>query len=176
MSSINFRLYGDQIYVLACSKIKDFITPDLEKEQFTSMFKEGQLKYDNIQNKQKISVNPQITINNLQIEKLFLNIPNETENFSMNLSGVKAMVELFDINEKDLENIIIQKRKNMIEEFISFAVKKIEKKESSKSFIEGLIENLINRAINGLKIEINNIELKIVYKNNIFTFFIEKSN
>ena len=174
MSSINFRLYGDQIYGLVCSKIKDFITPDLEKEQFTTMFKEGQIKYENIQNKQKISINPQITINNLQIEKLFLNIPNETENFSMNLSGIKTTVELFEINEKDIENIIIQKRKNLIEEFISYSVKKIENKKSSKSFIEGLIENLINRAINGLKIEINNIELKIMYKNNIFVFFIEK--
>ena len=174
MSSINFRLYGDQIYGLACSKIKDFITPDLEKELFTSMFKEGQIKYDNIQNKQKISVNPQITINNLEIKKLFLNIPNETENFSMNLSGIKATIELFEINEKDIENIINQKRKTLIEEFISYAVKKIEQKESSKSFIEGLIENLINRAINGLKIEINNVELKIVYKNNNIVFFIEK--
>ena len=55
MSSINFRLYGDQIYGLEGSELKDFITPDLDKEQFTSMFKEGQVKYDNIQNKQKIS-------------------------------------------------------------------------------------------------------------------------
>ena len=125
MSSINFRLYGDQIYGLLGSKIKDFITPDLDKEEFTSMFKEGQVKYDNIQNKEKISVHPQVTINNLHIENLFLNIPNETENFSMNLSGLKATVELFEINEKDIENIIIQKRKTFIEEFISYAVKKI---------------------------------------------------
>ena len=173
MDSINFRLYGEQIYGLACSKIKDYITPELEKESFNTMFKEGQVKYDNIKNKQKISVNPQITINNLEIEKLILNIPNETGNFSMNLSGVKTTLELNEISENEIENIIIDKRKNLIEKFISRAVKKIENKESSKSFIEGLIENLVNRAINGLKIELNNIELKIKYKSNIFILFIE---
>ena len=173
MSSINFRLYADQIYGLACSKIKDYITPEIEKEQFTTMFKEGQVKYDNIQSKQKISVHPQLTINNLQIEKLFLNIPNETENFSMSLSGVKTTVELFDIKENEIEQLIIEKRKSLVEKFIAFAVKKIENKESSKSFIEGLLENLINRAINGLKIELNNIELTIKYKNNIFVLSIE---
>ena len=173
MDSINFRLYGEQIYGLVCSKIKDYITPELEKESFNTMFKEGQVKYDNIKNKQKISVNSQITINNLEIEKLILNIPNETENFSMNLSGVKTTLELNEITENEIENIIIDKRKNLIEKFISRAVKKIENKESSKSFIEGLIENLVNRAINGLKIELNNIELKIKYKSNIFILFIE---
>ena len=173
MSSINFRLYGEQIYGLALSKIKDYITPEIEKENFITMFKEGQLKYENIQNKEKISVHPQLTINKLQIENLFLNIPNETENFSMNLSGVKTTIELFDISENEIEKIIIEKRKTLVENFIAYAVKKIENKESSKSFIEGLLENLINRAINGLKIELNNIEFKIKYKNNTFGFFIE---
>ena len=173
MSEINFRLYGEQIYGLACTKIKDFITPEIEKESFTTMFKEGQIKYSNIKNKEKISVHSQITINNLEIENLSLNIPNETENFSMNLSGVKTTLELNDINENEIEKKIIEKRKKLIEKFISYAVKKIENKESSKSFIEGLIENLVNRAINGLKIEINNIEIKVKYKNNIFVLFIE---
>ena len=173
MSEINFRLYGDQIYGLACSKIKDFITPEIEKENFTSMFKEGQIKYSNIKNKQKISVHSQITINNLEIENLSLNIPNETENFSMNLSGVKTTLELNETNENEIEKKIIEKRKKLIEKFISYAVKKIQNKESSKSFIEGLIENLVNRAINGLKIEINNIEFRIKYKSSIFLMFIE---
>ena len=138
------------------------------------MFKEGKIKYDNIQNKEKINVHPQLTMTNLQIEKLFLNIPNETENFSMNLSGVKTIIELSEINENEIEKLIIEKRKNLIEKFIAYAVKKIENKESSKSFIEGLIENLINRAINGLKIELNNIELKVKYKNNIYAINIDQ--
>ena len=173
MSTINFRLYGDQIYGLALSKVKDRITPEIEKEEFTKMFQDGEIKYDNIQNKEKIVVHPQMIIDNLQIEKIILNIPNETENFSVNLSGVKTTIELFDIKESEIENIIIQKRKDLIEQFIAYAVKKIENKEASKSFIEGLIENLINRALNGLKIEINNIELRIKYKKHTFILCIE---
>ena len=173
MSTINFRLYGDQIYGLALSKVKDRITPEIEKEEFTKMFQDGEIKYDNIQNKEKIVIHPQMTIDNLQIEKIILNIPNETENFSINLSGVKTTIELFNIKENEIENIIIQKRKDLIEQFIAYAVKKIENKEASKSFIEGLIENLINRALNGLKIEINNIELRIKYKKHTFILSIE---
>ena len=173
MSTINFRLYADQIYGLACSKLKDYVTPEIEKEEFTKMFNDGQVKYDNIQSKQKIIVHPQMTINNIQIENTLLNIPNETENFSMNLSGVKTELELFNIKENEVENLIIQKRKDLVEKFISYAVKKIENKEESKSFLEGLIENLVNRALNGLKIEINNIELRIKYKKHIFILIIE---
>ena len=176
MSSINFRLYGDQIYGLAISKIKDFISPLIEKEKFNEMYKEGQVKYEFIYSKKKISVHPQITINNLSIQKLFLNIPNETENFNMNLSGLKTTVELFDISENEIEKLIIEKRKTLVEKFIEYAVKKIESKESSKSFIEGLIENLINRAINGLKIELNKIELRIKYKYNIFVILIDNAS
>ena len=58
----------------------------------------------------------------------------------------------------------------MINKFIDYAVNKVVYKENTKSFIEGLIENLINRALNGLKINISDIELKIKYLNNIFIF------
>ena len=174
MSSINFRLYGDQIYGLAISKLKDKITPEIAKEEFTTNFKAGKIEYLNIKNINKFILNPQISINNLQIGKILMNIPNETENFSMDVSGIKTELELFDINENDIEKILINKRKDLINKFIEYAVKKIENKEASKSFIEGLVENLINRALNGLKINISDIELKIKYKNNLFIFNLEK--
>ena len=81
-------------------------------------------------------------------------------------SGTLIELELFDINENDAEKLLIKKRKDLINKFIEYAVKKIENKESSKSFLEGLLENLINRALNGLRININDIELKLKYKNN----------
>ena len=146
MSSINFRLYGDQIYGLAISKLKDKITPEIAKEEFTTNFKAGKIEYLNIKNINKFILNPQISINNLQIGIILMNIPNETENFSMDVSGIKTELELFDINENDIEKILINKRKDLINKFIEYAVKKIENKEDSKSFIEGLVENLINRA------------------------------
>ena len=174
MSSINFRLYADQIYGLAASKLKDIITPEISKEEFTTNFKEGKIEYSNIKNINKLNPSPQISINNLQIQNILLCIPNETENFSMNISGLKTELELFDIKENELEKLLINKRKDLINKFIEYAVKKVENKESSKSFIEGLIENLINRALNGLKINLSDIELKIKYKNNLFIFAIEK--
>ena len=175
MSSINFRLYGDQIYGLAISKLKDKITPEMTKEEFSTNFKAGKIEYSNIKNIIKFTINPQISINNLQIEKILMNIPNETENFSMDISGIKTELELFEINEDDIEKLLINKRKDLIKKFMEYAVKKIEnKEESSKSFIEGLVENLINRALNGLKINISDIELKIKYKNNLFIFNLEK--
>ena len=174
MSSINFRLYADQIYGLAISKLKDFITPEIPKDEFTSAFKEGQIKYSNIKNIKKLSPNPQISIDNLQIQNVVMNIPNETENFSMDLTGIKTEIGLSDINDEEIENLLIKKRKDLINKFIEYAVKKVENKESSKSFIEGLLENLINRALNGLKINVSDIEIQIKYKNNIFTLVIEK--
>ena len=174
MSSINFRLYGDQIYGLAISKLKDKITPEMTKEEFTSNFKEGKIEYSNIKNINKFTLNPQISINNLQIQKILMKIPNETENFGMDISGIKAELELFDINEDDIEKLLINKRKDLINKFIEYAVKKIENKEASKSFVEGLVENLINRALNGLMINISDIELKIKYKNILFIFNLEK--
>ena len=174
MSSINFRLYADQIYGLAISKLKDFITPEIPKDEFTSAFKEGQIKYSNIKNIKKLSPNPQISIDNLQIQNVVMNIPNETENFSMDLTGIKTEIELSDINDDEIENLLIKKRKDLINKFIEYAVKKAENKESSKSFIEGLLENLINRALNGLKINVSDFEIQIKYKNNIFTLVIEK--
>ena len=174
MSSINFRLYGDQIYGLAISKLKDKITPEMTKEEFTSNFKEGKIEYSNIKNINKFTLNPQISINNLQIQKILMKIPNETENFGMDISGIKTELELFDINEDDIEKLLINKRKDLINKFIEYAVKKIENKEASKSFVEGLVENLINRALNGLMINISDIELKIKYKNILFIFNLEK--
>ena len=115
-----------------------------------------------------------MSIDNLQIQNIIMNIPNETENFSLDMEGIKMELELFDLKDEDAQKLLIDKRKKLIDKFIEYAVKIIENKESSKSFIEGLIENLINRALNGLKINISDIEIKIKYKNIFFTLKIEK--
>ena len=114
MTSINFRLYGDQIYGLAISKLKDIITPEISKDEFLSSFKEGTIKYSNIKIINKLKLSPQISLDNLQIQNIVMKIPNETENFSMDLSGIKAEIELTDINERDVEDILIKKRKDLI--------------------------------------------------------------
>ena len=87
---------------------------------------------------------------------------------------MKVEISLNEINDNEIEKMIINERKELIDKFIDFVIKKIEKKESSKSFIEGLIENFVNRAINGLSLDLNNIELVLKYKKFRFCFLIEK--
>ena len=174
MSSINFRIYGDQIYGFSSKYLTEYISPEITKEDFLNQFSSGKLSYDNVSIKKIIQINPQISLSELNIEKLDINIPSETENLSMYLNNIKTVINLSDINDEEIEKLIINERKGLIDKFIDFAIKKVEKKESSKSFLEGLIENLVNRAIDGLSLDLNNIELVLKYKKNIFIFIIEK--
>ena len=174
MSSLNFRLYGDQVYGLSSKYLNEYLSPEITKEQFTTMFKEGEIKYENITSKTVIIISPLINLNKFNIKNLNIIIPNETENLSICLDNVEFFIELININESEIEKIIIENRKNLIEKFIEYAVNKIEKKEKTKSFIEGLLENLMNRALNGLKVELNNIKLNLKYHNHNFIFLIEK--
>jgi len=56
MSKFNFRLYGDQIYGLLSGHFNKYISPEINKEQFLSMFKDGRLKYENITLKQNLEI------------------------------------------------------------------------------------------------------------------------
>ena len=53
-------------------------------------------------------------------------------------------------------------------QYQEYAVKKIENKESSPSFIDSLKETFLNRILNGLKIDINDFEIKIKFNQTIF--------
>ena len=172
--SINLRIYADQIYGFTQSYMKEYISPDIIKEDFINNFKSGKLNYETISTKKKIRINPQIELSELNIQNLEINIPNETENLSLTFGKLKVLLDLNEINDDEIENIILLERKNLIEGFMNFVIKQIEKKEESKSFIEGLVETFVNRAINGLKIDLNNIEINIKYKNHLICFDIEK--
>ena len=173
MSSINFRIYGDQIYGFTNKYLTEYISPEIAKEDFLDKFNSGKLSYENISTKKAILISPQINLDELTIEKVDINIPNETENLSLYLYNIKAVISLTEINNDEIEKIIINERKTLTDKFIDFVIKKIEKKESSKSFLEGLIENFVNRAINGLSLDLTNIELILKYKKYIFIFIIE---
>ena len=172
--SINFRLYADQIYGFGQSYMNEYLSPEIVKEEFINSFKSGKLNYETISTKKKIKLNPQVNLNELLIQNFELKIPNETENLSLFIGKLKAVLDLNEINDEEIETIILNERKSLIEGFINFVIKKIEKKAESKSFIEGLMETFINRAINGLKIDLNNIEFNIKFKKYIFCFEIEK--
>ena len=172
--SINLRIYADQIYGFAQSYMKEYISPEIIKEEFINNFKSGKLNYENISTKKEIKINPQINLEELSIQNFEINIPNETENLSLSIGNLKGICNLKEINDDEIEKIILAERKDLIEGFMNFVIKKIEKKDESKTFIEGLMETFINRAINGLTINLNNIELIIKFKKHIICLDIEK--
>ena len=165
MSNFNFRLYGDQIYGFGSKYFNKYISPEINKEQFLQMFKEGKLQYDNIKIKEKIEIYPQITINSLDIKNISIDIPNEKEgNLNLNLNNVSCDLIISNITEEQIKNILLKERKNLVDSFIKTSIDKIKNKEQSKSFLESLLDNLINQALNGLNIHISNLKLNIRYK------------
>ena len=172
MSNFNFRLYGDQIYNMLSGYFKDYISPEINKEQFLSMFTEGKLIYDNIQTKEKFNIYPQIIINNLNIQNICINIPDEKDNLKIYLKNATCDMEINNISEKKIKEILIKEKKSLIDSFIQNAINEIMNKTPSKSFFGSLLENLINQALNGINITINNLKLNIKCHNKIFYFSI----
>ena len=173
MSNFNFRLYGDQIYGFGSKYFNKYISPEINKEQFLSMFKEGKLKYEDIKIKEKIEIYPQITINSLDIKNISIDIPSEKEgNLNLNLNNVTCDIIISNITEDQIKNILLKEKKNLVESFIKNSIDKIKNKEQTKSFLDNLLDNLINQALNGLNIHINNLKLNIGYKSTSFLLII----
>ena len=172
MSNFNFRLYGEQVYGLLSGYFNDYISPEINKEQFLTMFKEGKLIYDNIKIKQKFNIYPQICINNLNIQNICLYIPDENEHLKVHLKDVSCEMIISNISENQIKEILINQRKNLIDSFIKSSFDKILQKTQSKSFLDNIIEKLVNQALNGINIVINNLKLKIKCMNSTFLFSI----
>ena len=178
MATINLRLYGEQIYPNISKYLSTYINPEIQKEEFVSMYKNGKVEVKQISLKEKLSLNPQIKIENASIEELKLNIPNEEENFSIYLNNMKCLLSFSDIKEDEIEKLLIENKKKLIDEFIKYAVAKIEKKDGA-SFLDNLIKSVIDKILNGLTIEIHNLEMEVKIdngKNKSFTFIIEDIN
>ena len=116
--NINLRLYGEQIYPTISKYLSDYISPEIQKEEFLEKYKNGSVELNNISLKKKIEQNPQIKIENASIGELKLHIPNETENFSIYLNNMKCFLILSDIKEEDIESILKDNKKKLIDEFI----------------------------------------------------------
>ena len=177
MANINLRLYGDQIYPNISKYLTEYIIPEIQKEDFLNKYKDGLVEIKNMSLKQKIKL-PSIRIESISIEEIKLNIPNEKENFSIYLNNMKCLLELSEIKENEVKEILIENKKKLIEDFMKYSISKIEKKDGA-SFLDNLIKSFIDKIINGLTIEINNLELTIRTdkgKNTNFVFLIENLN
>ena len=164
MANINLRLYGEQIFPNISKYLSTYISPEIQKENFLEKYKNGNLEYSQISVKEKISINPQISVENASLGEIKIHIPNEQENFSIYLNNVNCLLLFSNIKEEEIEKILIDKKEKLINDFIKYAINKIEKKDGP-SFIDNLIKNFVDKIINGLSVEINNLELKIKLNN-----------
>ena len=177
MSNINLRLYGEQIYPTLSKYLSSYISPEIQKEDFLEKYKNGSVEINDISLKEKLSLQPQINIEQASIGELKLHIPNETENFSIFLNNMKCSLILSDIKEDEIKSKLIEEKKKLINDFITYSIGKIEKKDGT-SFLDGIIQNFVDKIINGIEIEIKNLELRIKTdnKNGSFLFLIEEIN
>ena len=70
MSTINFRLYGDQIYGLGSKYLNEYINPEINKEDFLTNFNNGLLELNITGIKRPINILPYISIKDLKTEKI----------------------------------------------------------------------------------------------------------
>ena len=173
MSKINFRLYGDQIYGLSSKYLQEYITPEINKENFLTSFKNGLLDLKITGIKKSIEILPQINIKDLKTEKIKINIPDENSNLALKISKLKIMLIVKELNEEQIFSLLINKRQKLVKNFIKEAIKSVEKKAKS-DFLEGLLDSLLNSAINGLQIEFNNIEIYLKCNNFLFLLKIDQ--
>ena len=178
MADINLRLYGDQIYPNISKYLSSYISPEIEKENFLEMYKNGLVEIKDIKLKEELVLHPQISVIEGSIGELKLNIPNETENFSIYLKNMKCSLRISDIKEEEIESILVNNKKKLIDDFIKYSITKIEKKDGA-SLLDNLIKSFLDKILNGLIIDINNLELKINInngKNKCFLFKIDNIN
>ena len=170
MSKINFRNFADQIYGFLNKKYDEYFEPQIIKNDFTSKFKEGNLTLNNIKFKEnkQININEQLSINQFRINELNLFIPDENSIFEFIINDIKIEIKLNELNEKDFSKIISNKIIKFYQTFETYAIDLIEKKEKKTSFLDGLINNLFQRLIQGMKIEIKNFSICFKCEENVF--------
>ena len=160
MSNINLRLYGEQLYPNISKYLIKYISPEISKEDFISSYKNGILEIKSLKLKEKFLIHPQILIEDTFIEEVKINIPDDKSNLEIYLNNVKCNLSVSELTEEEIEKIMINDRKKIIDDFIKHAINKIEKKDGS-SFLDNIIKSVIEKIFNGFIININNLELKI---------------
>ena len=178
MANINLRLYGEQIYPNISKYLTKYIAPEITKEDFTTMYKNGHVGLKQISLKESINIFPQIEIEEASISSLEINIPDEKENFGLSINDMDCLISISEMEEKEIEKLLIEEKKKLIDDFINYSFKKVLKKDGA-SFIDNLIKSVVEKIINGMTIDIKNLKLKIRAKNrdNIyFAFLIENTN
>ena len=174
MTNINFRAFADQIYGLIQKKMTEYITPIISREQFKEMFNNGKLIINDLKLKEdkNIELTSEFNFSFFSCDEFIALIPDEKSNFEFSIKNAKGIINLIDLKYENIEELLISNIKKFTEKYLEYAIGIIEKKDNSPSMIEGLIQNLLNKIIKGLKFNIENIELNLNYNNTFFIFSI----
>ena len=174
MTNINFRAFADQIYGLIQKNMTEYITPIISRENFKEMFNNGKLIINDLKLKEdkNIQLTSDLDFSFFSCEELIVLIPDEKSNFEFLIKNAKGVINLIDLKYEKIEEIIISNIEKFTEKYLEYAIGIIEKKDNSPSMIEGLIQNLLNKIIKGLKFSIENIELNLNFNDTFFIFSI----
>ena len=173
MSNINLRTYGNMIYGIISKNLIEYIEPEINKDEFNEMFKKGELNLEKLKlkNGKNFPIDFEFIINFFSFEKLQAMIPDENSNLEIYITNVKISINLVELNYDNIEEILISQIKSFTENYIKYAVQKVQNKDNSPSMIEGMLQNIILKIINnGFKLNIENIEVSLKLNDIILIF------
>jgi hypothetical protein len=102
-------------------------------------------------------------------------IPDENSNLEIYIKDAKISINLIELNYDNLEAILISEIKSFTDNYINYAIQKVQNKDNAPSMIEGMIQNNILKIINNdFKFEIKNIEISLKFNDIILIFSIDK--
>ncbi len=175
MSNINLRVYGNMIYGIISKNLIEYIEPEINKDEFNEMFKKGELNLDNLKlkNGKNFPIDFEFILNFFSCEKLRVMIPDENSNLEIYITNVKISINLVELNYDNLEEVLISQIKSFTENYINYAVQKVQNKDNSPSMIEATLQNIILKIINnGFMFKIENIEISLKFNDIILIFSI----
>ncbi len=164
---MKIREFGNIIYGLIQEKMKEYIIPEIKKENFIEMFNKGELIINELQLKKdkNINLNSQFIFNFFSCEEFKALIPDENSNLEFYMKNSKGYINLIELDYTKIEETLISNMKNFTEKFINYAVAIV---ENSSNWKEGTIQNIINKILQGLKFKIENIELNLKFNDTVF--------
>ena len=177
MSNINLRTYGNMIYGNISKYLTEYIEPDINKDEFIEMFNKGKLNVDNLKlkNGKNFIIDSKFKLSFFSCKIFQVMIPDENSNLEIYIKDAKISINLIELNYDNLEAILISEIKSFTDNYINYAIQKVQNKDNAPSMIEGMIQNIILKIINNdFKFEIKNIEISLKFNDIILIFSIDK--
>ncbi len=163
------------IHGFISKSLTEYIEPEINKDEFIEMFKKGELNLEKLQlkNGKNFPIDFEFIINFFSFEKLQAMIPDENSNLEIYIKDAKISINLVELNYDNIEEILISQIKEFTENYIKYAVLKVQNKDNAPSMIEGMLQNIILKIINnGFKFKIENIEVSLKLNDIILIFSI----